>query len=142
MAHPLNSAAARQGKETMKRTCIAVAQACTPPGTEIHFRKALSGRAWTQPRRMDVPHPFTRRSLQVYLHECAHIWLGHDQKGKPRHVEEMEAEQWSFAVMRAFGVAIPRRSRARAKAYVARKIMQAKRRGAKHIDPQAAKFAR
>ena len=44
--------------------------------------------------------------------------------------------------MREAGVRVPRAMTARAKRYVARKIKQAVKRGAKHIDPEARRFAR
>lgn len=59
----------------------------------------------------------------------------------PRHVEEMQAEQWAHEKMREAGVPIPPKQTQRAKLYVARKIYQAKRRGAKNIDPRAREFA-
>jgi hypothetical protein len=119
----------------------AIAAAETPTDVKVTFRKSLSGCAWVASRKISVPRPVTRRALHIYLHEIAHIVLDHRNQ-KPRHVEEFEAETWAFAKMREHGVAVPRKSLTRAKAYVARKIRQAKRRGAKHIDPRAAAFAR
>lgn len=113
----------------------------TPEGVAITYHESLSGRAWPTEWRMIVPKPTTRRRLHIYLHEVAHIVLNHVRK-KPRHVEEMEAEKWAFRVMREEGVAVPRVSRKRAKRYVARKIRQAKARGAKRINAEAAAFAR
>jgi hypothetical protein len=103
-------------------------------------------RAYVTQKAISVPKPVTRRALHVYLHEVAHVVLEHcplgKGGGKPRHVEEYEAEQWAFNVMRAEGVPIPRKSMASAKSYVARKIRQAERRGAKKIDARAKAFAR
>jgi hypothetical protein len=69
----------------------------------------------------------------------AHLHAG---KRKPRHVEEMEAEKWAYEKMREHGVAVPRKRVKLGKRYVARKIRQALRRGAKRIDPEARRFAR
>jgi hypothetical protein len=80
-------------------------------------------------------------SLYIFLHECAHATLGHNGK-VPRHVEEMEAEQWAHATMRKHGIAVPRSMTEQAKQYVARKIRQAVRRGAKRIDARAKAFAK
>jgi hypothetical protein len=44
--------------------------------------------------------------------------------------------------MREHGIAVPHSMTKRAKQYVARKIRQAQRRGAKHIDADAKRFAR
>jgi hypothetical protein len=82
-------------------------------------------------------------SLYIFLHECANANLGHSHNGKyPRHVEEMEAEKWAHAKMREHGVPVPRVMTKRAKRYVARKIRQAKRRGAKRINREALAFSR
>jgi hypothetical protein len=112
----------------------------TPSDVVVTYRKGLSGRAWVKSRKISVPEPTTRRRLQIYLHEVAHVVLNHTNK-KPRHLEELEAEQWSFRVMRAEGIPVPRKSVQRAKSYVRYKIKQAKRRGAKKIDAAAARFA-
>jgi hypothetical protein len=60
---------------------------------------------------------------------------------RPVHVQEYEAEQWAFAVMRAEGVPIPRASTQRAKAYVAQTIRQEMDRGGVRIHLEAARFA-
>ncbi len=109
------------------------------------IRKALSGMAWPS-GHIDAPEGATRRQLYILAHECAHVALGHGSiKGKsrkPRHVEEMEAEQWAHDALRRYGVPVPRAMTVRAKRYVARKIRQAEARGAKRIDPAARKYSR
>ncbi|MBI4375412.1 MAG: hypothetical protein HY549_03085, partial [Elusimicrobia bacterium] len=55
--------------------------------------------------------------------------------------EEYEAERWAFDRMREAGIAVPRKSLRRAKSYVAYKIRQARRRGAKTVDRQALRWA-
>jgi len=118
----------------------AIAAKHTPGDVTISFVKGLYGRAFVNERRFYAPRPTTRRRLHIYLHEIAHIVLDH-RRQKPRHVEELEAEQWAFKTMRAEGVAVPRKATKRAKQYVAYKIRQAKSRGAKRIDSAAARFA-
>jgi hypothetical protein len=54
----------------------------------------------------------------------------------------MEAERWAHEKMREHGIAAPRDMTRRAKSYVARKIEQAKRCGAKRINREAARYAR
>ena len=54
----------------------------------------------------------------------------------------MEAEQWARAKMREHGVAVPRAMIKLGNAYIARKIRQAERNGAKRIDPRARRFAK
>jgi hypothetical protein len=120
----------------------AIASKYIPKGYTIEYRKSLSGMHYGQSRKISAPRPVTRKSLYIFLHECAHAHLGHANKGKvPRHVKEMEAEQWAHEKMRENGVAVPRAMTKRAKAYVERKIKQAVRRGAKRIDPRAKRFA-
>jgi len=130
----------------------------------VRIRKTLSGRAYSA-AEIAVPRPVTRRALHIFLHECAHIALGHVKtaqfapmlphggpgpapaaslpriRRKPRHVEEYEAEQWAFDRMRESGIPIPRKSLRRAKSYVVYKIRQARRRGAKVIDKDAQRWA-
>ena len=131
------------GRKAMAEKCMAVALTNTPPGVIVQYRKSLSGWAdHTEPPRMSAPRPVTRKALYIYLHECAHFHLGHDKRIKPRHVEEMEAEKWAHAKMREAGIPVPRAMTKRAKNYVAWKIKQAIRRGAKQIDKRALAFSK
>src|SRR5258708_6017824 len=125
---------------TMRDRCLACAAQHTAPDWMITYRKSLSGVAWAAVKEMIAPEPVTRKSLYIYLHEAAHIVLNHIGK-KPTHVQEMEAEKQAHAWMREAGIPVPRAMTKRAKAYVGRKIEQAVRRGAKHIDPAAAHYA-
>ena len=84
----------------------------------------------------------TRKSLYVYLHECAHFHLDHGSSRKPSHLKEYEAEQWAHDRMREAGIPVPREMTNGARSYVAFKIRQAQERGAKRIDKKAAAFAR
>ena len=158
----------REAKARVRQVCIDAALANTPASVRvICIRRALSGRAYS-PEEIAVPRPVTRRALHVFLHECAHVALGHvgankaAQFGptlphvgpeparaapgarpgrKPRHVEEYEAERWAFDRMREAGIPVPRKSLRRAKSYVAYKIRQARRRGAKAVDRKAQRWA-
>lgn len=126
----------------MRQLCMQTALANTPATVRVvRIRPTLSGSAYST-AEISVPRPVTRRALHIFLHECAHIVLGHvgdkinpKPSRKPRYIEEFEAEQWAFDRMREAGIPVPRRSLIRAKGYVALKIRQAKRRGAKSIDP-------
>lgn len=134
----------RAGREAMKAKCVACAIAHTPPEVRyFKIRKTLSGKAFFREKAIAAPKPFTRRALHVFLHECAHFVL-HGLPGvtrKPRHVEEYEAEQWANARMRDAGIAIPRKSLNRGKAYVRYKINQAVSRNAKTLDGAALRWA-
>jgi hypothetical protein len=104
-------------------------------------RASLSGWARVKARKITAPEGKTRKQLYILAHECAHVALAHASR-KPRHLEEMEAEKWAHAALRRHGVAVPRAMTVRAKAYVARKIRQAVRSGAKRIAPAARDFAK
>lgn len=134
----------QQARREAAERFYAIGMANVPAGWTFAFRKALSGRAFLKRLHIDGPKPVTRKALYIWLHECAHAHLhGGAKIGKTkRHVEEMEAEQWAHAKMREHGIAVPRAMTERAKTYVARKIKQAERSGAKRIDPAARAFAR
>jgi hypothetical protein len=100
----------------------------------------LCGCAWVNERKIKVPEPTTRRRLHIYLHEVAHVVLNHNRK-KPRHVEELEAEQWATATMRKHGIPVPRKTLKGSKAHIRRAIRKAYKRGAKKIDKNAANYA-
>lgn len=121
---------------------MAIAERYTPEGYTIEYRKSLSGRHFGKRKLIQAPRPVTRKALYMFLHECAHAHLGHSCNGKiPRHVKEMQAEQWAHEKMREAGVSVPRSMTTRAKAYVGRKIRLAEARGAKRIDPEARRYA-
>ena len=95
----------------------------------VHSRAFASGRTVHFSREVT-----TRATLQVGLHEIAHIVLGHTlitESGKTRVLRlrrferEAQAEQWSRNRMRELDIPVPRKSTARGNAYVARE----KRRG-------------
>ncbi len=137
-----------EGREQMKLRCQVIAakyfSQISQLGSAVHHeRKSLTGRAYTrnEVRIIEAPRPVTRRSLYVFLHECAHHLLGHLKDNKPTHVHEVEAEEWAHKIMRAEGLAVPRKETRRAKQYIAMKIQRAFKRGAKVIDPKAARFA-
>jgi hypothetical protein len=113
-----------------------------PEGYTVKYRKSLSGRHYGKRKLIQAPRPRTRKSLYIFLHECAHAHLHTHNGNTPRHVEEMEAEKWAHAKMREHGISVPRLMTKRAKQYVARKIRQAERHGAKTINAEARAFAR
>lgn len=119
----------------------AIGMAHLPPGWTYVFRKSLTGRCWYDRKHIEAPKPVTRKSLYIWLHECAHAHgLSRATKKQPVHVIEMLAEQWAHEKMRAAGVSVPRVMTARAREYVARKIRQAGPRA--KIDPAARAFAK
>ena len=136
----LDPEVARQGRAAMKERCIAAAQAETHHSiTEIRYRSSLTGRAWRNGEEyiIVVPRPHTRRALQIYLHEVAHVILGHCDSGRRVKAlrawqRERAAEDWSFAAMRRHGIAVPRKAQQRAKRYVEYKKEQGRRCAHRH----------
>ena len=140
---PMSGAGLRAARKAAAVRFAAIAALNVPAGYTVEYRNSLTGTHYGGRKLIQAPRPITRKALYVFLHECAHAVLGHGDNGKvPRHVEEMQAEQWAHAKMREHGVAVPRSMTRRAKRYVAYKIRQAERRGAKRIDPDARAFAR
>lgn len=127
----------------------AIASLYVPDGWTVIHRSSLSGRCMYGSKTISAPKPVTRKSLYIFLHECAHAVLHYpiymrsksEYKRKASHVMEFEAEQWAHNKMRERGVAVPRAMTARAKRYVARKIKQAERSGAKTINAAARRYA-
>jgi len=111
-------------------------------GVELieYHDKGLRGTAWAKDKRVLVPRPTTRRRLYIAAHEAGHVAHGHAD-GKI-HRQEYEAERYAHAALRRHGIAVPTRSTKRAKKYVAWKIHQAIRRGAKSIDPETLRWCR
>ena len=134
----LSPQALQQARRDAAVRYLLIAARHTPTDVQVVYRKRLTGCAWARSRRIAVPVPKTRRALHIDLHEVAHVVLEHFHD-RPVHVQEFEAEQWAFAVMRAEGVPIPRASTHRAKAYVAHTIMRERRGVPIHLP--AARFA-
>jgi hypothetical protein len=119
-----------------------IAKRQLPHGYQVESRKRLSGMHYGDRKLIKAPRPVTAKSLYIFLHECAHAYLHTGSgKGAPRHVKEMEAEQWAHAKMEQHGIAVPPEMTERARRYIARKIVQAERRGARNIDPRAVEYA-
>lgn len=139
----LSAAALKEARATAVARFLEIADALKrEAGVKEHrVRKSLSGYAQPKTGVIVAPEGKTRKQLYILAHECAHIALDHVNR-KPRHVEELEAEQWAHAALRRHGVPVPRSMTRRAHAYVGHKINQAKRRGAKRIDPAAAAYSK
>lgn len=138
---PMNAEDLQAARRAAADRFYAVGMSHLPEGWTYEYRKSLTGMCYPTKKHLCGPRPVTRKSLYIWLHECAHAHL-HAENRKKRHVEEMEAEQWAHERMRENDIAVPRSMTVRAKAYVARKIAQAEMRGAKTIDPNARRFAK
>jgi hypothetical protein len=102
-----------------------VADANTPPGVRVVYRKSLSGRAYYSKRMISVPRPTTREALYIFLHECGHFFFDHGRRQTPEYLDEIEAEHWAHARMREAGIPVPRKMTAQAKKDVARAVADA-----------------
>jgi hypothetical protein len=137
MVSPSKEAPMERTGET-KRRCMAAALAATPESVQVvEVRRSLSGRAWREDggHKISAPRPITRSALHIYLHECAHVALGHCDENAPRiraADRERAAEDWAFAKMRANGIAVPRKSQKSARDYVARKVRQGRAAAHRH----------
>ena len=98
-----------------------VGMAALPEGWTYKHNKSLSGYAMLKTKHLVAPKPVTRKSLYIWLHECGHAQLHGRPAKKPRHVEEMEAEQFAHRVMREHGIPVPRSMTQRAQRYVAKR---------------------
>jgi hypothetical protein len=138
------------GREAMRQRCLDIADKyirlvgmIDEKKVAFEVRKSLTGRAAIRNGRRVIqgPNPVTRRALYIVLHECAHHLLRHQGSSKPKHLRELEAELWAHNTMREEGLEVPSQETERAKAYVAWKIKQALKRGAKNIHPEAVKWS-
>jgi len=137
-------AAMKEGRKKMARRCQQAAKAMMDEAGVtkcFYHQNGLKGRAHINSRTIRVPEPTTRRRLYIIAHECAHVVLRHINT-KSRHREEYEAERYAHHAMRRHGIPVPKKSTVAAKKYVAWKIRQAVRRGAKIIDREALRWCR
>jgi hypothetical protein len=152
---PLNGQELQAARKAAAERFFAIGMSYLPDGWTVQYRKSLSGRAWYMRdgkvvKEIAAPKPVTRKSLYIFLHECAHAHLHYpiyersrsQYRKMPKHVIEHEAEVWAHEKMREHGIAVPRPMTKRAKQYVARKIRQASNRGAKRIDAAARRFSK
>lgn len=134
----------RAAREASVVRFLAIAEALkAEAGVQKHtVRKSLSGYAWPKKHEIVAPEGRTRKQLYILAHECAHVILGHIYGKKPRHLEEVEAEEWAHAALRRHGVPVPRSMTLRSKWHIQNKIHQALRSGAKEIAPRAKAYIR
>ncbi|KAB2673723.1 MULTISPECIES: hypothetical protein [Brucella/Ochrobactrum group] len=138
---PMSGAQLQAARRAAADRFYQIGMSYVPEDYTVKFRKSLTGVARGHVRQIEAPRPVTRKSLYIFLHECAHAHLHFGGTRLPRHVEELQAEKWAHSKMREHGIPVPRTMTERAKKYVARKIVQAEKRGAKSIDPEARRFA-
>ena len=120
---------------------MAIAAKETPVGVKVVYHKTLSSEASVLTRRISVPRPVTPKALYIYLHELAHVLLGHRKDRIPVHVAEYHATVWAHRKMKESDIAVPRSVRRGARDYVRRMTMFALEHGAKHVDLEVLKYA-
>lgn len=128
----------QQGKKAMAERCKQVGKAILDEAgvQKVEYHTRLRGSASSEHRSVHIPTPTTRRRLYILAHEAAHVALNHCG-AKPKHRQEYEAERYAHDALRRHGIAVSKKSTKRAKEYVAWKIRQALRRGAKSIDRES-----
>lgn len=131
----------QQGKKAMAERCQRVGKAILEEAgvKDVQYHNRLGGWACPDRKLVCVPTPTTRRRLYFVAHEEGHVALDHIGL-KPTHRQEYEAERYAHNALRRHGISVSKKSTQRAKRYVARKISQAIRRGAKTIDRESLKW--
>jgi len=139
---PLSGVELQAARQAATERFLAIAEKLKKEAgvTKHTIRQSLDGFALAN-GNIVAPEGRTRKQLYILAHECGHIVLGHFGRKMTRHREEMEAEKWAHNALRRHGVPVPRAMTKSAKKYVARKINQAKKRGAKKIDAEAKAYA-
>ena len=92
------------------------------------FINTLRGWAILKDRTIEIPRPTTKLRLSIALHEVGHIVLKH-HKAKKRYIEETEAWNYAFKIMKLNKISIPNKVKARRKRSITYAINKAKRRG-------------
>lgn len=112
-------------------------------------RDGLINCAYTdfEKRIIRSPHPLCEYTLQILLHEFAHVHLKHityvgdpPTKGIPLHRQEFEADRWSMEIMRIEGITVTKAIVLSHKRYLRRCIKRDKADGVlihKHVQKRA-----
>jgi hypothetical protein len=131
----------QEARKAAAERFMSIGHSYVPEGWTVEYRKSLTGSAFYTRKHLAAPAPKTRKSLYIFLHECAHAHL-HVNAGreKKKHVREFEAEKWAHEKMREHGIPVPRAMTKRAKQYVARKIRQAGKRA--RVAPEIRAWSR
>jgi hypothetical protein len=106
-------------------------------------RRTVSRSGCADPNGNVISTPYLRdaESIYIFLHECAHVHLGHFRgKGRVGHVEEYEAERMALLVSRFEGLRISRAVARHAKDYVLAHIRRDEAAGIE-ISPRVRKWA-
>ena len=117
----------------------------TPPGwtvveTKNHTRH-LSGAAWADYKQISIPTLTDVLTVYIFLHECAHVHLGHFIEPPPHtHVQEFQAERMAMAIARAEGLRLPGAITREAKRYVRYHIALDEAKGV-YIEPRIRRWA-
>lgn len=80
-------------------------------------------------RKIYCPTIVDPLTLQIALHEIAHVLLSHLVTTFPTHQAEFEAERWSFEIMRQNGIPVSRGIKRMSTRYIKHCIRNAERAG-------------
>lgn len=113
---------------------------CLPPAWKLIQNKRLKN-GWCDHARktIRIPPVADLYALAVFLHEIGHATLHKAERGI-RHVEEYEAERFSFYALRGFGYSVTRQILAEAKGNVRGRILEDERRKV-CINPKIKKWS-
>lgn len=113
----------------------------TPDGWTVKQSKRREqwGVAQGATRTIRVPVISGPGGVITFLHECAHVHLGHFRGGVPPHVEEYEAERTAIAIAKNEGVLVSRANLREAKDYVADHVKRDEKAG-RHIEPRVRRW--
>jgi hypothetical protein len=76
---PMTGDELQRARRAAAERYTAIAMLYVPEGVTIEYRKSLSG--YATKNKIMVPSPVTRKALYIFLHECAHVHLGHVAQG-------------------------------------------------------------
>jgi hypothetical protein len=123
----------------LKSKIAAIVARRLPKGYKLVEHKEPYGHGSSQlTKRQKVircPPLVDRWALAVFLHEVAHVVLGHLEKTDktPKWEAEYDAEKWAFTIMQAEGIPVSDEIKANARAYVRECIEEAQLKDP-HID--------
>lgn len=128
-----------------KRDAKILIEKYRPLNTDIKFRKdnklapAHSKiRGWCE---IKTPFPTDLFSLATFIHECAHITLGHEvRQGLSQHQWEYEAERFTMKALRDEGFTVTKPLLAWMKGYIRDCIKEDRATGVR-INPQIRRWA-
>lgn len=131
----------RLGQERVREIAARhIPQGWTAVETKWH-NKLKCGEAVWDTKQIKVPYLNDAMTVYIYLHECAHVHLGHGRTPHLHaHVMEYQAERMALMLARLEGLRLPKAVTIAAKKYVRTHILADEKRGVE-IDKRARKWS-